>query len=406
MQIQNEKQIHPSKQYKKYVQNSQYSSITTSIFLFARAKSTLIPFYLYGNEERTQPKMSDFFTIFGGPLEDTDGALVNACAKAEGAAPSLSGPGAFTDEAFVGWEIGRQFLGRGSFGAAYRATLRDGRTVCVKAVELARNIDPEGIADLRNEMEVMKRLSHPNVVEYYGFVEDREERMLNIFMEYVDGGSLASHARALNAHAPLSEGTIRDWSRQMLCGVKYLHDNNIVHRDIKGDNILVSKKDGVLKLADFGRTNVIYDLSTKTYVRRSTADSLYWMAPEVITDGGYGQKCDIWSVGCTIVEVITGEPAWPFKENPFCTIYHIAIECEDKLPSFFAKERDYLSPEFIELLKRMFERAQSQRPSAAELLDDPLYTASPVGVLAVPNKEKRRACESSRRLSAFALPHL
>ena len=318
---------------------------------------------------------SDFFTTFSGPLEGTDGA------------PSLAGPGAFTDEAFIGWEL-RQFLGQGSFGAAYKATLRDGRTVCVKVVELV-SLDPKCVERFRTEMEVMQRLNHPNIVQYYGLMEDKEKDTLNIFMEYVDGGSLASFAKEQNANAPLSEGTLRDWSRQMLCGVKYLHDSGVIHRDIKGDNILVRKEGGVLKLADFGCSKLTNDLDAKTYVCTSAKGTVLWMAPEVFYGEANGAKADIWSVGCTIIEMITGKPAW----SSFVAMKTF-LDAK-KQPLFFAEKHEYLSPAFVGLLKRMFEIAESQRPSAAELLDDPLFAVSPVGVQVVQSKEKGEACDFS-----------
>ena len=302
----------------------------------------------------------------------------------EEAAPSFAGP---TDEAFIGWEL-RQFLGRGSFGAAYKATLRDGRTVCVKVVELV-SLDPKCVERFRTEMEVMQRLNHPNIVQYYGLMEDKEKDTLNIFMEYVDGGSLASFAKEQNANAPLSEGTLRDWSRQMLCGVKYLHDSGVIHQNIKGDNVLVRKRDGVLKLADFGCCNVIYDVGAKTYAN-GIKELLYWTVPEVVTCEGYSQKSDIWSVGCTIIEMITGKPVWPIERRK--AIFRIEYS---EPPLFFAEKHEYLSPAFVGLLKRMFEIAQSQRPSAAELLDDPLFAVSPVGVQVVQSKEKGEACDFS-----------
>lgn len=292
------------------------------------------------------------------------------------AVPSLSNaPDVFTDEDFIGWQAVR-LLGRGSFGAAYEAVLNNGRTVCVKIIELGSITDPEGIAKLHNEIDLMKRLNHPNIVQYFGSVEDKEKKTLNIFMEFVDGGSLTSYAKKIKACGALSESTIRDWSYQMICGVKYLHDSNVVHRDIKGDNILVSVNQGILKLADFGCSKSIDDICSKTHGCKTMVGTPYWMAPEVITcandSEGYGPKSDIWSVGCTIVEIITGKPAWPECNSMWAAIYKIANS--KGLPPFFQEKHANTSPEFLKFLERMFERSPPKRASAKELLEDPFVS--------------------------------
>lgn len=281
----------------------------------------------------------------------------------------------FKESDFEGWTAVR-LLGRGSFGAAYEAVLADGRTVCVKIIELGAITDPEGITKLHNEIELMKRLNHPNIVRYYGSVEDKEKKTLNIFMEYVDGGSLTSYAKKMNSCGALTPETIRSWSTQMLRGVKYLHDSNVVHRDIKGENILVSMRQGHLKLADFGCSKSIDDICSKTHGCKTMVGTPYWMAPEVITctgeSDGYGPKSDIWSVGCTIVEMITGKPAWPECNSMWAAIYKIANSTG--LPPFFQETHSNTSPAFLKFLERTFERSPPKRASAKELLEDPYIT--------------------------------
>eukprot|EP00658_Telonema_sp_P-2_P060141 TRINITY_DN49145_c0_g1_i1.p1 TRINITY_DN49145_c0_g1~~TRINITY_DN49145_c0_g1_i1.p1 ORF type:complete len:212 (+),score=47.01 TRINITY_DN49145_c0_g1_i1:172-807(+) len=198
---------------------------------------------------------------------------------------------------------------------------------------------------------------------YYGSLEDKVNNTLNIFMEYVTGGSLNHYIKKFKS-LPLE--TIRQWTYQMVCGVRYLHEQGIVHRDIKGDNILVTM-DGILKLADFGCSKAIDDVCSKTHGCKTMVGTPYWMAPEVImcdTQGsGYGMKSDIWSVGCTIVEMITGKPPWPECNSMWAAVYKIANS--KGLPSEIPTNLD---PALMEFLELTFERDPTKRVSASELL--------------------------------------
>eukprot|EP00758_Cryptobia_borreli_P016979 Tbor_TRINITY_DN6152_c3_g2::TRINITY_DN6152_c3_g2_i2::g.21460::m.21460 len=268
-----------------------------------------------------------------------------------------------TDSDLEGWQKVRM-IGKGSFGAVYEATLLSGRTVCIKIVELGQIVEREGMEKFKNEIILMKRLNHINIVQYYGSLQDEKANTLNIFMEYVTGGSLNHYLKKFPS-LPLE--TIRGWTYQMVCGVKYLHDQGIVHRDIKGDNILVTME-GVLKLADFGCSKSIDGVCSKTHGCNTMVGTPYWMAPEVIMcDGpGYGMKSDIWSVGCTIVEMITGKPPWPECNSIWAAVYKIANSTG--LPTEIPKDLD---PELMNFLEKTFERDPGKRASASELMKHP-----------------------------------
>ncbi|ORC90431.1 protein kinase [Trypanosoma theileri] len=268
-----------------------------------------------------------------------------------------------TDEDLEGWRQ-LKIIGKGSFGAVYEALLVSGRTVCCKVIELGSLSSREEMEKLRNEIALMKRLHHPNIVQYYGSQEEREKNTLNIFMEFVSGGSLNTFVKKFKT-IPLP--TVRQWTYQMLCGVKYLHDCGIVHRDIKGDNVLVSL-DGIIKLADFGCSKAIDDVCSKTHGCQTMVGTPYWMAPEVIKceAGGYGMKSDIWSIGCTVVEMITGKPPWPECNSMWAAVYKIAHSTG--LPTEIPKDLD---PKLMNFLELCFERDPRQRPTAEQLLHHP-----------------------------------
>ncbi|KAK7196407.1 protein kinase [Novymonas esmeraldas] len=296
--------------------------------------------------------------------EAAGAAAAAAAAPSSPFAAALTAPLMFLDDSDLeGWTP-LKTIGKGSFGAVYTALLRNGRTVCCKVIELGSVENEEEMEKLRNEIALMKRLRHPNCVQYYGSLEDKTKNTLNIFMEYVSGGTLTSFVTKFKS-IPLT--TLRQWAYQMVYGVKYLHECGIVHRDIKGDNVLVSV-DGIVKLADFGCSKAIDDVCSATHGCATMVGTPYWMAPEVIKceAGGYGMKSDVWSIGCTMVEMLTGKPPWPECNSMWAAVYKIANSTG--LPTEIPADID---PELMDLLRRCFERNPKLRPTAAEMLRHP-----------------------------------
>lgn len=207
-------------------------------------------------------------------------------------------------------------IGRGSFGCVYSGIdWARGRPIAVKQVELRQ--EKKSTADvgtLELEIDCLSRLNHKNIVAYYG--SHKEGDQLTIFLEYVGGGSLES---ALKEYGGLSERIIKKYTKQILDGLEYLHYKKIIHRDIKAANILVNK--GVWKLTDFGASKkILEDIKQEKY--KSFIGTPYWMAPEVITQQGHGRFADIWSLGCTVYEMLTSKP--PFSEfNEFAAMSNI-----------------------------------------------------------------------------------
>jgi mitogen-activated protein kinase kinase kinase len=206
-------------------------------------------------------------------------------------------------------------IGQGSFGSVYLALHAvTGELMAVKQVELpsgtgASRMDVRKtnmVEALKHEIGLLRDLKHKNIVQYLG--SNSDENHLNIFLEYVPGGSVAT---MLVNYGPLGESLVQNFVRQILQGLSYLHNREIIHRDIKGANILVDNK-GSVKISDFGISKrVESSMGGKKKQRVSLQGSVFWMAPEVVKQTSYTRKADIWSLGCLIVEMFTGSHPHP-----------------------------------------------------------------------------------------------
>lgn len=220
----------------------------------------------------------------------------------------------------------------------------------------------EHIKSLEAEVNLLKQLDHPNIVRYLG--TEKTGKVLNIFLEYVPGGSIAS---LLANFGSFKEPVVKLYTKQILLGLEYLHRNAIMHRDIKGANILVDNT-GTVKLADFGASKKIEELVTVGSGANSVKGTPYWMAPEVITQTGHGRQADIWSVACTVIEMATGKPPWSQYGSQVSAMFHIA---KSKGPPLIPHE---LSPECKDFLYLCFNRNWRERPSAETLLQHPFVS--------------------------------
>ncbi|KAF8320024.1 kinase [Clavulina sp. PMI_390] len=205
---------------------------------------------------------------------------------------------------------------------------------------------------LEREIALLKELQHPNIVQYLDSAMD--DTHLNIFLEYVPGGSLVTVLRGFGAFA---EGLTRTWVKQILSGLLYLHDKNIIHRDIKGANILIDNK-GFAKISDFGISK-----RTESGNRPSLQGSVFWMAPEVVKQSAHTVKADIWSLGCLVVEMLTGEHPWA-NLSQMQAIFKIGSSARPELPPDVSKECE-------DFLQKTFEIDHTKRSSASELLEHP-----------------------------------
>ncbi|KAF8054146.1 hypothetical protein N665_1343s0002 [Sinapis alba] len=259
------------------------------------------------------------------------------------------------------WKKGK-LIGRGTFGSVYVATNSENGALCaMKEVELFPD-DPksaECIKQLEQEIKLLSNLQHPNIVQYFGseIVDDR----FFIYLEYVHPGSINKYIQD-HCGGTMTESVVRNFTRHILSGLAYLHSKKTVHRDIKGANLLVDAY-GVVKLADFGMakhlTGQRADLSLK--------GSPYWMAPELMqavmqrdSNPDLAFAVDIWSLGCTIIEMFTGKPPWSEFEGA-AAMFKVMRDSPPVPES--------MSPEGKDFLRLCFQRNPAERPTASMLLE-------------------------------------
>lgn len=243
-------------------------------------------------------------------------------------------------------------LGKGAFGSVFRAlNMGTGETVAVKQVKLA-DLPKSELRVITLEIDLLKNLDHPNIVKYHGFVKSTES--LNIILEYCENGSLHSISKNFGK---FPENLVGLYMSQVLHGLLYLHEQGVIHRDIKGANILTTKQ-GLVKLADFGVAT-----RTTTLHESSVVGTPYWMAPEVIELSGATTASDIWSLGCTVIELLDGKPPY-HKLQPMHALFRIVNDDHPPLP-------EGASPVVRDFLMQCFQKDPNLRVSARKLLKHP-----------------------------------
>ncbi|AES67203.1 putative mitogen-activated protein kinase kinase kinase STE-STE11 family [Medicago truncatula] len=247
------------------------------------------------------------------------------------------------------WTRGN-IIGHGSSATVYLATSR--RSTDVSAVKSAETSLPNS-NQLQSEQRILSSLSSPYIVTYKGcnFSKENNKHLFNLFMEYMPFGNL-SQVTCRNG-GRLNEAMIAYYTRQIVEGLEYLHSKDVVHCDIKGSNILVCEK-GV-KIGDFGCAKMIDEIAP-------AAGTPMYMAPEVARGEEQGFPCDVWSLGCTIVEMATGFSPWSNVEDSVHVLYRVAYS--DEVPMIPC----FLSEQAKDFLEKCLRRDSKERWSCSQLL--------------------------------------
>ncbi|KAJ3073913.1 hypothetical protein HDU98_000300 [Podochytrium sp. JEL0797] len=263
------------------------------------------------------------------------------------------------------WTRGK-LIGQGSFGKVFfGVNLATQEVMAVKQVQLVPlkhgampalvNRNKKLLDALNIEISLLRELNHENIVNYLGF--DVKENLVSVFLEYIDGGSLAS---ILSKYGKCEFEMAQSFTCQILSGLEYLHDRCIIHRDIKGANILVNHN-GVVKIADFGISKK-NEYKYQPNARLSLQGTIYWMAPEVMENqGGYSAKVDIWSLGCVAYEMLEGHHPWTGL-NEMQIMWKVGRE--RSAPDLKSAKREDVK----EFFRLCFEMEPEKRPTATQLL--------------------------------------
>ncbi|XP_061749360.1 myosin-IIIb-like isoform X2 [Nerophis ophidion] len=215
------------------------------------------------------------------------------------------------------WDI-VETIGKGTYGKVYRVTnKKDGSQAAVKVLDPinhTRHSNRDVDEEIEAEYNIFRSLSnHPNVVKFYGMFYKSENvsgGQLWLVLELCNGGSVTELIKGLLMRGQrLQEPVIAYILYSALLGLQHLHNNRIIHRDVKGNNILLTTEGGV-KLVDFG---VSAQLTSARLRRNTSVGTPFWMAPEVIAceqqyDYSYDARCDVWSLGITAIELADGDP--------------------------------------------------------------------------------------------------
>ncbi|XP_049849047.1 serine/threonine-protein kinase sepA-like [Schistocerca gregaria] len=252
-----------------------------------------------------------------------------------------------------------EVLGVGGWGTVYKTLdIQNGSIVAAKEIGLSKI--PKGqLGNIMSEITLLKSLSHPLVVKYIDSF--KTEYSLYIILEYVEGGSLELIAKKFGC---FPEHLLSRYIHQVLEGLSYLHGEGVIHRDIKGANILATKS-GQVKLTDFGVA--VRDKGPSDVEKFDPAGSPYWMAPEMVEMNGITTKSDIWSLGCTIIELYTSRP--PYSNlAPMGALFRIVQDDMPPLP-------EGISSLLRDLLMKCFQKEPFLRSSAETLLKHRWFSA-------------------------------
>ncbi|XP_053304017.1 mitogen-activated protein kinase kinase kinase 1 [Spea bombifrons] len=268
----------------------------------------------------------------------------------------------------VEWLKGQQ-IGLGAFSSCYQAQdVGTGTLMAVKQVTYVRNTSAEQgevVEALREEIRMMNHLSHPNIIRMLGATCEKSN--YNLFIEWMAGGSVA---HLLSKYGAFKETVIINYTEQLLRGLSYLHENQIIHRDIKGANLLIDSTGQRLRIADFGAAARLASKGTGAgEFQGQLLGTIAFMAPEVLRGQQYGRSCDVWSVGCSIIEMSCAKPPWNAEKHS----NHLALIFKIASATTAPTIPPHLSPGLRDVTLRCLELQPQDRPPSRELLKHPVF---------------------------------
>uniref|UniRef100_A0A8C4MT10 non-specific serine/threonine protein kinase n=1 Tax=Equus asinus TaxID=9793 RepID=A0A8C4MT10_EQUAS len=247
-----------------------------------------------------------------------------------------------------------QKIGEGSFGKAVLVkSTEDERQYVIKEINISRMSNKER-EESRREVAVLANMKHPNIVQYRESFE--ENGSLYIVMDYCEGGDLFKRINAQKG-VLFQEDQILDWFVQICLALKHVHDRKILHRDIKSQNIFLTK-DGTIQLGDFGIARV---LNSTVELARTCIGTPYYLSPEICENKPYNNKSDIWALGCVLYEMCTLKHAFEAGNMKNLVLKIIS--------GSFPPVSLHYSYDLRSLLSQLFKRNPRDRPSVNSILE-------------------------------------
>uniref|UniRef100_A0A8C6UT61 Serine/threonine-protein kinase PLK n=1 Tax=Neogobius melanostomus TaxID=47308 RepID=A0A8C6UT61_9GOBI len=248
-------------------------------------------------------------------------------------------------------------LGKGGFAKCYELTdLATGKVYAAKIIPHSRVSKPHQREKIDREIELHKALSHRHIVHFYHHFEDKEN--IYILLEYCSRKSLA---HILKARKVLTEPEVRYYLRQIVSGLKYLHEQEILHRDLKLGNFFVSES-MELKVGDFGLAAKLEPAGNR---RKTICGTPNYLSPEVLNKQGHGCESDIWALGCVMYTMLLGRP--PFETTNLKETYRCIREARYSMPSS-------LSPQAKQLISNLLAKTPEDRPNLELILRHDFFT--------------------------------
>ncbi|KAM1596110.1 hypothetical protein ACFX10_002308 [Malus domestica] len=267
-----------------------------------------------------------------------------------------------------------ELVGEGSFGKVYKGRRKHtGQTVAMKFIMKHGKSDKD-IHNLRQEIEILRKLKHENIIEMLDSFESPQE--FCVVTEFAQGELF----EILEDDKCLPEEQVQAIAKQLVRALHYLHSNRIIHRDMKPQNVLIGAG-SIVKLCDFGFARA---MSTNTVVLRSIKGTPLYMAPELVREQPYNHTADLWSLGVILYELYVGQP--PFYTNSVYALIRHIVKDPVKYP-------DNISPSFKNFLKGLLNKVPQNRLTWPALLEHPFVKETPPELEA---REMRSATAAER----------
>ncbi|KAF8087499.1 hypothetical protein N665_0583s0008 [Sinapis alba] len=264
-------------------------------------------------------------------------------------------------------------IGQGTYSTVYRARdLETGKMVAMKKVKFV-NMDPESVRFMAREINILRKLDHPNVMKLECLVTSKLSGSLYLVFEYMEHDL---SGLALRPGVKFTESQIKCYMKQLLSGLEHCHSRGILHRDIKGSNLLVNN-DGVLKIGDFGLATLYHNDQDQPLTSRVV--TLWYRAPELLLGAtNYGAGIDLWSVGCILTELFLGKPIMPGRTEVE-QMHKIFKLCGSPSDQYWRKTKLPLATSFKpqQPYKRVLLETFKSLPSSALALVDRLLSLEP-----------------------------